>query len=524
MQQLEAGGAAAAWPPGAIAALGEDASRGYLDAPPSVLDLLEGHGAAGGRVALIGEAGATLTYGELAERARRLAGGLQRRYEVEPGEPIGLLFANSLDFCVAYFGVLASGAVAVPLNTKLAGSELAVRVADAGARVLLASPEWWPKLRAHRGRTSLVHVALGGGGDEDRLEDLVADPLREPAGRGDDPAMVVYTSGTTGVPKGALLSHANVVQAALTYARCLELDADDTTVVAVPLFHVTGLNGQLLPILAVGGSARILGRFHAEQAAALLADREASFFHAAPSVYQLLLAAAGGKRARGLRLALCGGGAISPATIDQVLEYAPGVDFRTVYGLTETSSPATLLPAGQLVAKPTSSGIAVPVDRVRIAGDEEVGEILVAGATVSAGYLREEGDAESHRAGMLRTGDIGRLDADGFLYVLDRLKDVINRGGEKVASLGVERVLYGHGAVAECAVVGRPDSLYGEVPVAFVVARESVRADELRRFAAEHLAKYEVPAAIEFLDELPHNAAGKVAKDLLRARCRLGAR
>jgi long-chain acyl-CoA synthetase len=282
------------------------------------------------------------------------------------------------------------------------------------------------------------------------------------------------------------------------------------------MFHVTGLNGQLLPILAAGGSIVLLPRFDARRLAALFADASATFFHAAPTVYTLALRAAS-RQAKTLRVCVCGGAAVSRRTIEEVRAFAPGVDFRISYGLTETSSPGVLTPGdGWLDRRPAAAGVAVPADEVSV---DCSGELLFRGATVIAGY---DGDPEATAAAFagdwLRTGDIGTIDDDGFVTLLDRIKDQVNRGSEKVASLEVERALAEHPAVVECAVVPRAHEVYGEVPHAVVVLREpgATTAEELRAFAAERLARFKVPASVQFTAELPRNPGGKVLKHLLR--------
>lgn len=513
------------WPAAAVTLVerkvADGAVRVYADAPGTVPELLARSVAECPDLLAVAEVGGrTLSYEQLWEKAGRLAAGLQQRFDVEPGDRVALLHANGVDFVVSLLAVLRAGAVGVPLNTKYTEVELAPLVTDCGARLLLGDAEWSTKAkRACAGLRTVVvtgaGVATGKGRDA-----AYAGGFDDPDPRPENTALLVYTSGTTGRSKGAVLTHLNVVQAALTYARCLDLGPDERTPVAVPLFHVTGLIGQLLPVLAGGGSATILRRFDAGLLASLLAEEPFTFFHAAPSVYLLTLAAMGARRAAALRLALCGGGAISPASVSHVLEFAPGVDFRTVYGLTETSSPATLMPARQFTGHPRSSGVAVPVNDVRVdAPTGEPGEVLVRGATIASGYHESpQVTAQVFDRGWLRTGDVGTLDELGFLTIVDRLKDMINRGGEKVSSLELEQVLHEHPAVAECAVVAGSHSVYGEVPRAFVVIRPGAETspEELCAFAATRLAKFKVPEEIRFVDSLPRNPSGKVLKRRLR--------
>jgi long-chain acyl-CoA synthetase len=445
-----------------------------------------------------------LTHGELREQTERLAGGLQQRFGVEPGDRIALLAANSVDFVLALVATLRTGSVAVLLNTRDATAELGRNLGQSGARALISEDEFRPKAE----RFAPEQVVL-----TSELTRLQAE-LSPPAIRAEDPALLMYTSGTTGYSKGALQSHLNVVTAAETFVRCLGLGPDDHTVVAVPLFYVTGWHGQLFPVLSAGGSGTILPRFDAGALAELLADAAATFFHAAPTIYVMTLAEGAGRRASSLRVCVAGGSLVTRGLVADTQAFAPGVDFRISYGMTETSSPAVLTPPGWIERRPGDAvGVAIPADDVRV---DEAGEIIFRGATVIAGYDRDPHKSErSFTDGWLRSGDLGSIDADGFVAVHDRLKDVVNRGAEKIASLEVEAVLEEHPAVREAAVVPKPDDVYGEVPRAVVVA-DGVSAEELTEFARERLAKFKVPVEIEFIGELPRNPGGKVLKQQLR--------
>jgi long-chain acyl-CoA synthetase len=454
----------------------------------------------------VGEAGGEpLTHDQFRERSAGVAAVLQARYGVGAGDRVAILAANGIDFLLAFVGALRAGAVAVPLNTKYRTPELARQLAQSGARVLLAEEEFWPKAEP----VAPEHAALAG-----EFRNWRGEPA-PPAIGAEDPAVLMYTSGTTGFSKGALQSHLNVVTAAENYRRHFGLAPEDTTLVAAPLFHATAWHGQLFPLLTAGGSGTILPRFDARAASELLAGGTATFFHAAPTIYVMTLAEAAGRTAPSLRAAVAGGSLVTRGLVAGLRAFAPGADFRISYGMTETSSPAVFTPPGWIETRPGDAvGVAVPVCDVAVSGD---GEILFRGATVIAGYDRDpDANARSFTEdGWLRSGDIGEIDEQGFVFVLDRLKDIINRGAEKISSLEVEGVLLDHPAVLEAAVVAEPDEVYGEVPRAVVVA-EGVTADELRDYALARLAAFKVPAAYEFVTELPRNPGGKVLKQELR--------
>ena len=451
--------------------------------------------------------GRALTYEELWEESAQAAALLQQHFGVEPGDRVVFVAANSLDLLVGLIGTWRAGAVAVTLNPKYTYTELERQLTQCSPRVVLVEPELLPKVS----RQVPVHVLAAARSGGARLEPM---PVR-----GDDPALLMFTSGTTGQSKGALQSHLNLVSAAETWVRCLDLEPGERTVVAAPIFHVTGMNGQSLPVLATGGSVAIMPRFNARLLVELLAAGEAGFFHAAPVIYLKAIEAARGRRAHGLRVGVCGGSFVSRGLVSRVQKFAPGVDFRISYGMTESSSSAVLTPPGWIDDRPGDAvGVAVPVDDVRISPDSE-GEILFRGATVIARYDGPQNVSDGcFLEGWLRSGDLGSIDGNGFVTVLDRIKDVINRGAEKIASLEVENALCAHPAVLEAAVVGKPDAVFGEVPRAVVVLAEGAEASpaELQEFSSKRLARFKIPVEITFVDHLPRNAGGKIMKGMLR--------
>ena len=473
------------WPSRATRTVPRDGVRVYEDQPGTLPQLLERAVLQrSSEVAASEIGGRSLTYDELWEETERVAATLQGRYGVEPGDQVAFVAANCLDLLIGIIATWRAGAIAVMLNAKYTAAELASELTRCSPRVVLTQPEWLHKLP--RSAQTLGERSDG--------------PFEPPPLRGTDPALLMFTSGTTGASKHALQSHRNLVSAAETWVRCLVLQPSDTTVVAAPLHHVTGLNGQSLPILAAGGTVAIMPRFDAATLVELLEAGAATFFHAAPTINTLALRTARVRRARGLRVSVSGGAFVSRALVDGVRTFAPGVDFRISYGMTETSSPGVLTPPGWIDERPGNAiGVAVPVDDVCVDDD---GEILFRGATV----ITEDR--------WLRTGDLGIVDDQGFVTVRDRIKDVINRGGEKIASLEVEEVLLGHPGVVEVAVVGIRDDIYGEVPRAFVVGE--VDAEALRTFAVRRLAKFKVPVEFVLLEQLPRNGAGKVLKAELR--------
>lgn len=476
---------AGAWPERAARTTSRGELRVYADQADTLAELIERSIARHAtRTAVREIGGRTITYAALGDETERVAGALQRIHGVEPGDEVAFLSPNRLDLLVGVLAAWRAGAVAVMLNARFTPAELAQQLSLCSPRVVLAHPGWMDRIAGP--------VWPLGSPDAGRFE--------PPAIGTRDPALAQFTSGTTGVPKKVVQSHLNLVTAAETWIRCLGLEPTETTVVAAPMYHATGLNGQSLPVLAVGGSVAILPSFDAAALVDELGSGAASFFHAAPTIYTLAMRAAGGRRARRLRISVAGGAFVGRMLVSDARRFAPGTEFRISYGMTETSSPAVLTPPGRIDDRPGDAvGMAVPVDDVAV---DDTGEILFRGATVITGDR------------WLRSGDVGTLDSDGFVAVRDRIKDIINRGGEKVASLEIEDALASHPGVVEAAVVATPDDVYGEVPRAFVVG--DVDADTLRAFASTRLARYKVPVEFVALAELPRNGAGKVLKADLR--------
>ncbi len=447
---------------------------------------------------------------------------------------MAFLLSNIPEFAIAYFACARLGAVVVPMNTRLQARELAHILADCGAAAVIAEPAFWPALGAALGQAGVtpILIAAGEGYAHEWVQfaDLLEGSPTAPAAPHLEPghlAHILYTSGTTGLPKGAMMTHANVFTNARNCQACYGLGEAEVTLVAVPLFHVTGLNTQLLAMVWAGGCTALLRQYKTDETIRLLAHHRATYFIAAPTILVLMLMSPrlAGHDLSSLRVISYGGGPIAPDTIRELKRRFPRARCVQVYGLTETSSLATYHPDEAALEKPTAVGRACPGIRVRIVDDAlqdvppgAVGEITIAGPNVVAGYWNNpEATARAIRDGWLLTGDLGTQDADGFLYLLDRKKDMISRGAEKIYSKEVEDVLYAHQAILEAALYGVPDPIFGEVPRAAVVLKPGWAATEeqIRRFCAERIAAYKVPTRVRFVTELPKNPNGKVLKRVL---------
>ena len=349
------------------------------------------------------------------------------------------------------------------------------------------------------------------------------------AASGDAVACLLYTSGTTGFPKGAMLSHANTLFNVGSCDRTLGYRSDDVGLVALPLFHVTALHSQLVALLARGGTVVLQQDYDTRGLLELIARFRVTTLFLVPAIYKLMTLRREEVSRHDLscvRLAAYGGAPMDQETIRRLREVLPGVELHNCYGLTECSSLGTVLPAGAVLSKADSVGLPVPGTQAEIRDDAgrplpagSPGELFLRGPHVVQGYWgAPEKSRAAIRDGWLRTGDVARMDDEGYVFILDCVKDMINRGGEKIYGLEVENVLYAFPGVAEAAVAGVPHVVFGEVPVAFVVPLPGCAVDpeRLRAHCATRLADFKVPVEVRILEKLPRNPGGKVVKNELR--------
>jgi long-chain acyl-CoA synthetase len=445
--------------------------------------------------------------------ADRVAGAatLLARVGVGPGDVVAIALPNRLELVVALFAAWRLGAAVTPINPALTPEEMQYQIDDAGAKVVI-------------GDGLALDTPIAG------VAELAAEPASQTAAadvRPDALALLIYTSGTTGKPKGVMLDHANIAAMCDMTLAGLGMTAADHSLLILPLFHVNGIVvGTLTPLLA-GGRVTIAGRFSPKTFFGLVERIRPTYFSAVPAIYAMLTAMPEAETAdtSSLRLVVCGA-APMPAELITRVEKTLGVVLVEGYGLSEGACATTLNPYYGM-RKPGTVGLPLPGQEVRVVDHNgrplrpgERGEVVIRGANVMRGYLnRPEDTAQTIVDGWLRTGDVGIFDEDGYLRIVDRIKDMIIRGGENIYPKEIETALYGHDGVLEVAVVGRPDDVLGEVVVAYVAARPDaeVTAEELHALCAERLAKYKRPVLIEVLDELPKNPVGKIDKPALRA-------
>jgi long-chain acyl-CoA synthetase len=481
--------------------------------------------------------GGRLSYADLHALSDRLAAGLESA-GVRPGDSVGLQLPNTPQFLIAYFGILKCGGVVVPLNVMLKAPEVAFHLADSAATMLIT----WAGIlgdaakgaeAAGVGAIYAVGQQAGDGQSADGVapfERLLAPPgTRYPMARRDatDTAAVVYTAGTTGRPKGAMLTHLQLYMNADIPGRLFGVRPDDVVITVLPLFHVFGMSSILNVCVRFGCTMSLVPRFDPAVVLATIERDRATIFEGVPTMFLALLSCPdlGRYDVSSLRVAISGGASIPAPALD-AFEKHFGVVILEGYGMTETASTTTFnLSATERqvysAGKPiwgTETQVWDGAGQPLPPGREHVGEIVTRGLHVMKGYLNQpEATAQVFTGDWLHTGDLGYFDEDGFLFIAGRQKELIIRGGYNVYPREIEDVLAAHPAVAEAAVVGIPDDRLGEEVMAVITLRPGATAGEaeLRSYCRERLAAYKYPRVFEFRDVLPKNALGKVLKDEL---------
>ncbi|SFC94019.1 acyl-CoA synthetase [Streptomyces aidingensis] len=479
------------------------------------------------RTALVqDDGGAPLTYDALHRRTVRLAHALRAR-GVRHGDRIAYLGPNHHTFLETLFAAGTLGAVFVPLNTRLTAAELGLQLRDCGPRVLVHAPSQRRPVAALPPQARPAVVLETGPHYESRLAEAVDDPLDEPV-RPDDLCLIMYTSGTTGRPKGAMLTHANLTWNAVNVLIDHDLLATERALVTAPLFHAAGLGMITLPVLLKGATCVLAASFDPGRTLETIARHRITFMFGVPTMYELMCRHPAWQTAdlSTLRLLTCGGAPVPARLVRACRER--GLTLRQGYGMTE-AGPGVLFPAaGHAATGEGSAGVPhfftdVKVVRADLteAAPGETGEILVRGPHVGPGYWGlPDATADAFTDGWLRTGDAARADPDGHLVIAGRIKDIYISGGENVCPAEVEEALLDHPDIADCAVIGVPDETWGETGLALVVPRPGAALDPERipPFLARTLARYKIPRSVLVVDELPRTASGKLLKNRLRAR------
>jgi long-chain acyl-CoA synthetase len=506
---------------------GERVVRCFADRAPDCFSLFEAAVARAPEGEALVAGAMRLSYRELNEWIERVAAGLAAHGMVA-GERLAIVAGNCPEFAVAVLAALRLGMVAVPIGTRLAADEVRYIIEHCGAAATVHEAGLEDLVR-RAGAPRLIRC--GGGAGALRFEGLDLDAARLPAREVQEEertAVILYTSGTTGRPKGAMLSHLNICHSVRHFQLAHQLGEGERSALAVPASHVTGLVAILFAILSVGGAVIMLASFSAREFLALAAAERMTHTVLVPAMFSLCLREPDFARhdLSAWRVGSYGGAPMPESTIVALGKALPNLTLINGYGATETASPASMTPPGEglrrreTVGAPLHCADILVVDGAgRELGAGEVGEIWIRGPMVVKGYWKDdEATRASFTAGYWHSGDIGFFEEDGYLRLVDRLKDMVNRGGYKVYSVEVENVLVQHPGVAECAIVARPCEVLGERVHAYVSRKsDGVAAGELASFCAARLADYKVPESFTLLDApLPRNSGGKVLKRQLR--------
>jgi len=506
----------------------------YPNRPPTILDALDrAVDRFGDRSYLVAPEG-EVTYREFAELVE---GAAERLAEegIGPGDRVALAARNGLDIAVALWACARLGAMMVGLNVRLAPAQWVYMLEHSGPSLALAQPDFLASLREAGAAAGLA---------PDRVRPMAdhltgrSRPWAYTTAEQPDEAStyaVVYTSGTTGRPKASQVVHRCSMHSGITYSRVLHLTADDRTAVLFPLHYISAMHAHMLPMMLVGGVCVLVATAAPQEFVDLLAQHRITWMYVVPSFWLMLLRldSFAWPALPDLAVGAFGGSPFPPAAVGTLRRRLPQVRLHDIYGLSETHSPATMLLDGEFRRKPGSVGRPLPCMEARVVDDdgaplapESVGELQLRGSLVTTGYYLDPDATAAAFApdGWFRTGDIARIDAEGYVYILDRKKDMINHGGHKVFSAEVEQLLVSHPDVDDAAVVGVPNPVAFESVAAFVVARagSALVAEDVRQWVRSRMADYATPRTVHMVEEIPRNPTGKIDKPALRLRAASG--
>lgn len=488
------------------------------------------------------------SYGQFADRVYRFLNALEKTGIVK-GDRVAILHRNSHEFLETYFAVAGLGAILVPLNIRLSSRELSFIIEDAGVKTLVSEGIYYPSVQQLTGvGNENINVIWTGGENESLMpgsadyEDMIANSEGKRANAPvyeEDIAQLYYTSGTTGRPKGVILSHKNICFHALATIAELKLDDNDIWIHAAPLFHLADA-WATFAVTWVGGKHVMVPEFNPDEVLSLIETEKVTISNMIPTMLNILVNTPGvnSRNFSSLRAILSGGASIAPDTVREIIKTFKCVYVQT-YGMTETCPYLTMslikrtlneLPEEEIFNYRSKTGrpfMGIQLKVIREDGSEvdkdnsEVGEIIVKGDSVTKGYWNRREETEKNiKNGWLYTGDLAVIDADGYINIVDRKKDMIITGGENVYSIEVENVLYSHDSILEAAVIGVPDPKWGESVKAFVALKKGreVTEEEIIDYCKEYIAGFKTPKSIEFVPELPRTGSGKIYKRELKER------
>jgi long-chain acyl-CoA synthetase len=505
--------------------------RVYVDRPKNLAELLANTVAKCGDLDGIITTDSRLTYKQFASLVDHLSSGFYHQYGIRKGDRVALMLKNGWEFSVSFFALVKLGAIAVPLNTAYKGEEAAFQLNDSGSVMLLVDSEFGDIITEIRPEISKVrNICVTN--TEEFLELLKGKEYMTVNVQVDemDSAVLLYTSGTTGRPKGAVLSHKSLIAETMCAAELMDWQAGrDKNLCSVPLFHVTGLVMNFCGCVYAGVPTVFMKKFNAADALKLIEEEKVTTMIGVPTILWLMLNVPefDHYNLRSFRCFAAGGSAAPEELLRACIEKLPTFKLCPGYGLTEACGMIfTTTSLEEAMSHKGSVGRAIPLIEAKVVDSSETelplgepGELLVRGCLAFKEYWNNpQATQKTIVDGWVHTGDVAKMDEQGYVYILDRIKDMINRGGEKIWSLEVENVLYRNPKVLEAVAVGVPDPVFGEEVKAVIVLKPATEAtaEEIQEFCRRYLAKYKIPKYVEFRDTLPRNPAGKVIKSKLK--------
>lgn len=479
--------------------------------------------------ALVNYDGKSYTYSKFCHMVDELATVLAHRYHIYKGTHVGMLLYNGIEFCTTYLALCKLGAVVVSLPGKYQRQELLSLMEKADLEYLICEEHFYGWFEEKREITRILcRPHEEGYGFDYLVKDIPADLSQDMGSGWEDPVILMFTSGTTSQSKGVLLKNYNVMHSVEAYIRTLSLTEKDVAIVATPMYHITGLICILAVVLASGGELHMLKKVEPDKMLQCCIDHKVTYFHASPTVFSMVLDKSSEyPEIPSVKSFACGSGNMAPENIRRLKKWMPNAQFHTVFGMTETSGAGTIFPVGAADSKFIgASGVPMPNMEVKIVDEDgkelqngEVGEVCVRASFVLEAYYKLETDSISED-GWLKTGDMGCCNDAGYLYIVDRKKDMINRGGEKICSFDIENELQQMPEIMEAAVVGIPDKKYIEIPAAAVrlKAGSAYTEESIKEYLRGRIAKFKIPEIILFVTEIPKTVNGKVDKKTLRSK------
>lgn len=453
-----------------------------------------------------------ITYCELLRRVDELAAVLQLKYNLRQQQQVGILMVNSIKTVTAFYATMKIGCIALMINTKYTENEIAGLLEEMDAKLIISDSRWLYKVESIAGCFGIETILT----EADNFECGSVIGNVQCVNNIENTAVIMHTSGTTGRPKGVMVTHRNIMEAAYGYQEVQGLNETAVTMLSVPLFHILGLSCVTTLFIYLGATIVLSAFYRVDDVLMKIKKYRATHFHSVPAIYlQMIESDYSDKNLSFLRTAVCGGATISQEAIDAFCELAPNATLHLAYGMTETAGSGTLseVHKGALKAVPNVE-MKVVDDNHRELPSGEIGEIVFCGPCIARGRWK----ADSLPDNNMYSGDVGYMDEEGHVYVIDRLKDIINRGGEKIFPIQIEEIILKYPGVARAAVFAVSNKKYGEVPVAAIVTESGTEVDteELRNYLATKVAKFELPVAIEKIEKLPVTQNGKVRKLELR--------